>query len=634
MALCRYGHELFMSPESALHIARHGTPDPLPYPQWLLAGPAGALLHEGQLRGVYCGGREMVRRVYGAVRDRYWNTIPGVISGLLAEQSAAGFRVQFTSTHVSDEVDFVWQATITGTADGSFEYVFDGEARRDMAKNRIGLCVLLPLWLCGSTATVDYVSGDRAEVKFPELVDPMQPVRGLHDFCRLEYAGGDRPGMTLKFEGDVFEIEDQRNWTDASFKVYSTPQRIPMPAHIRAGQRVRQTAKLTLTEATGEFTPPAEPAAITLTPVDDVTGMLPQIGVGAAYHGAPLSAAEIVRLAALQLSHYRLEIDPSKDGWQALMTRGLAESSAMNTKAEIALFLSDDPTAAALEASSAARLPGPIARWIMLTRGAPTTREATAAAASPILHSSGGCGTDADFFQLNNNRPRAALCDFLSVPLRPCAHQFDRATIIENLDGQREVLQSLAALYPGKPIVVSPVSFRTRAQKGPLPKSGELPGQVDVRQMSLLAAAWTVGCLKAVAESGVASVTLFQTTGLRGIMERESGSDAPDDFHSIPGQLFPVYHVLAALAGWAGAEVLRLQSSHRDLIDGFALRKGGRTRLLVANYTPTSRKVTLPVIGEMQILDASTNASEMAAGAVTGTLTLPPFAVAVIDVRP
>jgi hypothetical protein len=620
-----------MTPDSLLNIARHGTPDVLPVPQWLVAGPAGALLDEGQLRGIFCGGREIVRRIYGAVRDRFWNTVPGDISGLKVEQSAAGFRVQFTSTHVSDEVDFVWLAEIVGSADGSVTYTFDGEARRDMAKNRIGLCVLLPLWLCGSAAEVDYVSGDRATVKFPQLVDPMQPVRGLHDFRRLEYAAGEGGRLVLEFEGDVFEIEDQRNWTDASFKAYSTPQRIPMPAQMRAGQRVRQTVRVIPAGASGAFVAPQEPAEVSIS-LGGAVGAWPGIGVGAASHGDALTAEETARLSALQLAHYRLEIDAAKDGWQALLARGLAEAAAMQTSAEVALFLSEDAEAAATEARAAAAVPGSVARWIMLTRGAPATRESTALAAGPILRAAGaaaGCGTDADFFQLNNNRPRAAACDFLSVPLRPCAHQFDRATIIENLDGQGEVLRSLAALYPDKPIAVSPVSFRTRAQKGPLPKPGELPGQADVRQMSLLGAAWTVGCLKAVAAGGAASVTLFQTTGLRGIMERAGGSDAPQHFHSTPGQLFPVYHVLAALAGWQGAETLEVRSGEAALVDGVALRKDGRTRLLLANYTAAPRKVSTGLSGTVQVLDAT----GMAAATLNDQLTLPPFGVAVIDVR-
>ena len=40
----------------------------------------------------------------------------------------------------------------------------------------------------------------------------------------------------------------------------------------------------------------------------------------------------------------------------------------------------------------------------------------------------------------------------------------------------------------------------------PVP-AGELPPQVDVRQMSLFGAGWTLGSLKYLAESGVSSAT-------------------------------------------------------------------------------------------------------------------------------
>lgn len=43
-------------------------------------------------------------------------------------------------------------------------------------------------------------------------------------------------GVISEFEGDVFEMEDQRNWTDASYKTYCTPwgcpSRLSSPAAI------------------------------------------------------------------------------------------------------------------------------------------------------------------------------------------------------------------------------------------------------------------------------------------------------------------------------------------------------------------------------------------------------------------
>lgn len=51
--------------------------------------------------------------------------------------------------------------------------------------------------------------------------------------------------------------------------------------------------------------------------------------------------------------------------------------------------------------------------------------------------------------------------------------------------------------------------------------------------------------LPALTEAGVASVTYLETTGWRGVMEREAGSQLAEKFPSRPGQLFPVFHAMA-----------------------------------------------------------------------------------------
>src|SRR3989442_910385 len=98
---------------------------------------------------------------------------------------------------------------------------------------------------------------------------------------------------------------------------------------------------------------------------------------------------------------------------------------------------------------------------------------------------------------------------------------------------------------------------RADLERGP----GELPSQVDRRQPSLLAAVWTLVSAKHLAEAGAASVTYFETTGWRGVMETDEGTGLPDRFCSRPGTVFPVYHVLADLCELAGAEVLEAKSS-------------------------------------------------------------------------
>ena len=52
------------------------------------------------------------------------------------------------------------------------------------------------------------------------------------------------PGLMaeVRFEGETFEMEDQRNWTDASYKTYCTPLSLPYPVEVKegtAGEHVR-----------------------------------------------------------------------------------------------------------------------------------------------------------------------------------------------------------------------------------------------------------------------------------------------------------------------------------------------------------------------------------------------------------
>ena len=47
-------------------------------------------------------------------------------------------------------------------------------------------------------------------------------------------------------EGDTFEMEDQRNWTDASYKTYVRPLALPWPYTLASGAALDQSVTLTV----------------------------------------------------------------------------------------------------------------------------------------------------------------------------------------------------------------------------------------------------------------------------------------------------------------------------------------------------------------------------------------------------
>jgi hypothetical protein len=111
--------------------------------------------------------------------------------------------------------------------------------------------------------------------------------------------------------------------------------------------------------------------------------------------------------------------------------------------------------------------------------------------------------------------------------------------------------------------------------------------------MSLFGAGWTLGSLKYLCESGVFSVTCYETTGWRGVMETENGSPLPDQFRSLPGAVFPMYHVLADIGEFAGGEVIAMTSSDTLKVNGLAIRKDGKLRALLTNFTDETQIVTV-----------------------------------------
>ena len=335
---------------------------------------------------------------------------------------------------------------------------------------------------------------------------------------------------------------------------------------------------------------------------------LPPIGLGMASHGAPLTATEISRLRALNLRHLRVDLVLADPAYPARLRQATAEARALGVPLEIALRISPDNAdgeLAALRRLLDALRPN-VCRWLVfpakeLFRGGSLLREVIEPARTHLAGYGDAAlvsGTDADFIFLARSLPPLELVDALTFAITPQVHAFDNASIVETLADagcRRAQRQSIGGR---KPVYVSPVTLKMRHNPyatGAIPPTppGELPPQVDPRQMSLFAACWAAGSVRNLAQSGAAGITYFETTGWRGVMETERGSPAPDKFRSIPGAVFPVYHVLADIGEFAGGEVLAGRPSDALTVDGIALRRDDRLRVLIANMTAEPQTVAV-----------------------------------------
>ena len=632
-------------------------------PRLLRAGPLSLLLDSGDLRYVRWGGREVIRRIYAAVRDHNWGTVTGVISELELRISESAFHLSYLSTHRQGDVHFVWRADIRGADDGSIRFTFDGEAKSTFRRNRIGFCVLHPIRECaGAACRARYANGSEQDLRFPHTIAAEQPVKWLHDLAGLSHEVAPGVWAELEFTGDLFEMEDQRNWIDASFKTYCTPLRLPFPMEIKSGTHVRQEVRLRIVDLSqpvsgaSKLSPTTQDRPTVVVRVLGEVTPLPEIGLGMASHDQPLLADEANRLRTLRPAHLRVDLRLWESNWRQQLERAALEAGQLGAKLEVALHLDGTPEEGLSPvAETLAHRREMFARVLVLHRHQKSTTPFALRAARAMLTGVFPCvpigaGTDADLYQLNLQRPPAD-ADFISWSMNPQVHAFDDSSIAETPEAAAHQVASVRRYFPGKPLVVSPVTLRPRFNPnatGPAPAvpPGELPPPVDPRQLSLLGAAWTLAMIKALAESGACSVTFFETTGWRGVMEMAAGSPLPERFPSVPSAVFPLYHVLADVGAFSGGEVLRTEASEPQAIVSVLLRAGKRRRLLVANLSPEPRRVALGGLDGLSLvryLDASNLPQTMTvpdpfraspSRVPGGPLDLGPWAVGTLDARP
>ena len=615
-----------------LHVRHYGTDQPSPESIPLRAGPLSLVYEAGDLRYIRLGDQEIVRRIYVAVRDQHWNTAPAELHSVEMDIGADRFHIRFDVIHQLGEADFAWRGEIQGTADGVIRCQMDGAARASFLRNRIGFCVLHPMACAGQPARVEHVDGTSDETAFPQWIAPQSVVDGLirpvHPFEEMAaLAHQVMPGLwaEVRFEGEIFETEDQRNWTDASYKTYGTPLRLPFPAQMHAGDPVRQAVTVRLL---GDL--PLAVSADERAPEIRVDGAparpLPSLGLGMASHGRPLTERETHRLRSLHLAHLRVDLDLSAPGWPEHLAMASQQASQLGVSLDAALFLSDQAGAELSRLLDRLHvLRPPLARWTLFHRSQACTppglvEQARAALSIYDAAVAVGGGTNIYFTELNRVRPDPSPMDFLTYSLNPQAHAFDNASLVEALATQAVTVESARSFSAGKPIVVGPVTLKARfnphaAGAEPELAPGQLPAAVDVRQMSLFGAGWTLGSLKYLTTGGAAAVTYYETTGWRGIMETAAGSPAPAAFRSIASGVYPLYHVLADVGEFAGGTLTPATASQPLAVDGLTVHKDGRSRTLIANLSADPQTVTvhgLPPRVQVSVLDGTNVIAAMA----------------------
>jgi hypothetical protein len=603
---------------------------------WRFAYGAGALRH------IHAGGAEVLRAVEFVVRDADWGAPAPGLSGETLEQTADGLRMTWNAVlGPADAPILRWRGVIEARGD-TLDCTVEGAAERDFLTARTGFVTLHPIdGFAGVGIDARGPDGATRRVAMPRLVSPAQP---LKDIAALTVPLPDG-ALHIAYEADQpFEMEDQRNWTDASFKTYYRPLALPRPYRLAAGEVFRQAVRLRLTRDAPRTaqTPAPRPAA--------VAAQAPRRTLVWFADEAPPADAEA--LAALRPDRLDAQIDlrAGDPGAQAAQAQALARRLGCALGLRLILPDAGDP-APALAAAAAAS--GPVAAAIALPAAwldshqpegpwpqGLSCAQALAALRAAFPQAEAAEGALTFFPELNRHPPRAG-GDAVSFGTAAIVHAVDDISAMETLEALPDVFATAAGHAAGRPVDVGLAALALWRN----PYGAGLVDNRDWRRVAmsgrdprirgLFGAAWLTACMAQAAAAGVRSVGVGAVSGPLGLIP------GPEDdaawTAAFPGaRARPPALAMAALAALGPRLRVTPPARRGDL----AILSDGALAL-AANTAPSPAAATLRGARAARVLDAAALPAALRdplwltgpPQPLTGQLALPPYAVALIHLE-
>jgi hypothetical protein len=580
----------------------------------LRAGPLSAVLDNGQLRYVRVNDIEVLRAIAFLVRDENWGTFTPEISNLKVKQGKTGFRVTYRARCADAKRALTYDAEITGDVGDGLKFSAKAMPESDFLTNRTGFVVLHPLQgVAGKPVKVMHVDGKSEKSRFPKIINPVQPFYNIHALSH-EIAPGN--WAICRMEGDSFEMEDHRNWTDASFKTYVRPLAEPWPYTLPAGKSFDQAVSLTFTRKLPKPKGRGGSKKIAVT-LGGGAGTMPRIGVGVPAEEADNAVSAVDALKAAGLQQLICQIDCRRGDATALCRRykQLGDATGAGVVLEIILTGAESPEAelarvggqakvAGLQPMAVAVSPAPDLKATLPGSAGPKVAPLAdiykaARAAFPGVRLGGGMFSY--FTELNRKRPPVELLDYVTHTSAPIVHAADDISVMETLEALPYVIDSTRSFIGKKtPYWVGPSSIAARDNPYGAATAANPDNQRicladrDPRHRGLFGAAWTLGYIAAFARGGLEAVNLAAATGPRGLLYRPTDTPQPY-FDDVKRGFYPLYHVIAGLAGAAGRKQIAADSGAPTKVASVAYRGAAGPVVWLANLT--GEKQTVQVKG-------------------------------------
>jgi hypothetical protein len=514
------------------------------------------------IRNVTYQGAQIIDLLYTAIRPWDWSTLDPDEHSEVVEISGENCLVTITDLFAGS---MQGKTVLTLQPNGKFtiDYQLSGLGKFEI--NRWGVCFCLNTgdWM-GSK-----VSASENTYSLLKEISPQRVINGITQGLfpasnNLHFIAPDKRSLKVLSTGKVLEAEDQRNWTDNTYKIYSGSLAEPRPFVIEKGMQWEQQVEFEVTPPTNSIPDGSKIIA------KDIPS-LPRIGVQ--FNGEPLLPSD-----DLEKALFILDIDHIRINEESLTAQKIATISKSGLVLEAALLSSNDGAELVREVEHlSARVPAG-SRLLINRQG----RQIVQGSDLPKNKTLNSYIPGSDAYLVDLHREEFEFGDAVSYSMVPTVHSSDPETIFKTLYTQKESIE-FAKKFVAPQVSISPITFSTRGN----PETGHLrDNRINFAQpemaaqiKELSAAAWTLGSVFALASAGAYSGTWHELFGEFGVIYSEGSAI----------KFSPTFHALSAL-GAHHAHELTIATSLDSSWVAFEDRES--RKMVVASQRPWNVDIT------------------------------------------
>ena len=572
--------------------ALFGTVEPVQQMLRLAAGALSIDFDQGAIRYVHWGSLEVIRAVAFVVRNTTWGTCVPEISDMTISQKPDHFRVGYAARVVNGDGTFAYRAEIEGQAAGSLTFKVNGSTPHGFVTARTGFVVLHPLaGVTGKSVRIDHASGGHSVANFPELVKPTQPV---FDIRSLTHEPAEELHVAIDLQGDTFEMEDHRNWTDASFKTYVRPLEWGYPYTIAPDETIDQAVTVAVS-GTSPQSRQVDDRSATVS-VGAITGKMPRFGLFLPSDDIPAASVYTGRVSELKPAFIIGRIDVRIGDPDAHFDKLASTVSAIGCPLALEVVVPGiDPKRELSALNEALRhrrveidnivvFPARDLQSRPVNSVPDGEVEAAAILAAARAAFPGflvGGGMPCGFSELNRNPPPSGI-DFVTHSTAAIYHAADDLSVMETLEALQHIVRSTRALVGDIPYRISPATIGLPTEWAAGVKAANrhnirmTMADRDPRSRGLFGAAFALGYAAIAIEQGIDMLSLAAPTGSFGLFDGKvthplfvlaSGLFALSGKPRIATQVVGSTSVVAFAGESLHGPVLWLANIGRDVID-------------------------------------------------------------------